>query len=267
MIFRDTYAAEGVSKTYLNEMYEFVTQDASGEVANPGTQAYLLNSHGKSLTVPTAWGASNNFIFAGGGGTYRAPYTTKPDGALEIGIGLGDTKKTLGTQISMVSLDLSGWKRYALYLHLSKDLSNSAAIGAGVENVVLAGVSDADKSFYAVYSKAVESDPFINNVTGRSKLYYTFGVGSGRFGNKPPSDTKAGKGAHGTYAFGSVAYEVASTLNVIAAWNGINLSTGISKTFWIDEIPIATVLGVSDLTSNSGTGARITFGFGTGFEL
>lgn len=260
------YAANIESKSYLNEMYEWIKKDAVSNVSSI-TPAYILNSHSKSISVPTAWGASNNYIFFGGGGSIPAPYMSGPDGAMELGVGVGDSQKTVGTQITLVSLDLSGWKRYALYLHLSKDISDVAALGAGVENVSLTGGSDSDKNFYVVYSQALKSEPFINDNTGQSKFYYTVGAVSNRFGKKSPSDIQSGKGSHGTYLFGSVAYEVAGACNIIAAWNGINLSTGISKTFWINDIPISTILGAADLTSNSGSGVRCTFGFGTGFPF
>lgn len=239
----------------------------TGASGNASQTYYWPNNHGKSLTTPVAWGASNNVIYMGAGGTIPAPYRTDSDGAAEIGIGLGDTEKNLGVQLSLVSLDMSQWDRYSLYLHLSKDIGNASAIGAGVENIMLSAGGDADKSFYVVFSHGVQSDPFVNKESEESKLYYSIGAGTGRFGDKSPDDILSGKGEHGTYVFGNLAYEVAGAFNVITEWNGLNLSAGLSKTFWIAGMPLSTVIGLADLTNNSGDGVRRIFAVGTGFKL
>jgi hypothetical protein len=296
----EAQASDTSSPTYLQQMYEWITKDPNKEPVNKETNAdsrdtnkdtsndikngtkvvetkasdntassafYGINNHGKSLTTPVAWGASNNVIYMGVGGTIPAPYTNESDAAAEVGIGLGDTQKNLGVQLSLVSLDMSQWDRYSLYLHLSKDIDNASAIGAGIENIMLSAGGDAEKSFYVVYSHGIQSDPFVNKESGDSKLYYSIGAGSGRFGDKSPDDIFSGKGAHGTYVFGNVAYEVAGAFNVIAEWNGLNLNAGLSKTFWIAGVPLSTVIGAADLTSNSGDGVRGIFALGTGFKL
>ncbi len=228
---------------------------------------YLGNIHAKSLTTPTAEGASNNIVFIGAGGTIPAPYATKSDGAAVFGFGVGDQKENLGLQVCLVSLDLSQWDRYALAFHLHRDLGNASEIGIGVENILLSSGSDGGKSFYAVYSQSVQSAPFIDEATGRSKLHFSVGAGNARFGDKSGDDISSGKGAHGTYAFGNISYEVASEFNLIADWNGLNLNAGVAKTFMIGKYPLVIALGAADLTGYSGDGVRGIFIVGTGFKL
>lgn len=228
---------------------------------------YPGNLHAKSLTTPTAEGAANNIVFMGAGGTIPAPYSTLSDGAAVVGVGLGNPKENLGLQVCLVSLDLSQWDRYSFALHLHRDLGNANEIGLGVENVMLSPGGDAGKSFYVVYSQSVQSAPFINEATGRSRLHFSAGAGNGRFGDKSGRDTASGKGEHGTYIFGNISYEVASEFNIIADWNGLNLNAGVAKTFMIDKFPLVLALGAADLTGYSGDRVRAIFIVGTGFKL
>jgi hypothetical protein len=228
---------------------------------------YRANIHAKTLTTPAGEGAANNIVFIGVGGTMPAPYANDNDGAAVVGFGIGDPKENLGLQVCLVSLDLSQWDRYSMALHLHRDLGNANSFGIGVENIMLTGGGDSGKSYYAVYSQSVQAEPFVNAATGVSRLHFSVGAGNGRFGDKSGLDIANGKGEHGTYVFGNVAYEVADQFNVIADWNGTNLNAGVAKTFMIDKLPIVTAVGAGDLTDNSGDGVRFLFIVGTGFKL
>ena len=229
-------------------------------------QTILPNVHGKSLTTPVAWGAANGVVFAGVGGTVNAPYSDEADGAAVLGVGVGDPIKNLGAQIAFISLDLDEWEEYSMSLHLHHDFGGGMAVGAGIENVMLTEGGDADESYYIVLSHGVQGDMFANE-TGASKLHFSVGVGSGRFGEKSDRDVLEGKGRYGSYVFGNVAYELFNEFNVVADWNGINLNAGLSKTFWLDKFPVTVVAGAADLTDNSGDDVRFVFALGTGFKI
>jgi len=204
---------------------------SSLHAAEPGASVYLPNMHGKSLTTPVAWGASNNVVFVGIGGNYPSPYTSDADGAAVAGFGVGDPVKNLGLQVALVSLDLTEWKEYSMSLHLSRNLTKTTAVGVGAESIMLTSGGDSDKSYYVVFSQGIQANPFIDHQNGKSKLHYSIGAGTSRFGEKSPMDTDSGKGKYGTYVFTNVAYEVANSFNIIADWNGLNLNAGVSKTF------------------------------------
>lgn len=228
---------------------------------------YLRNSNGKSLTTPVAWGASNNVIFAGVGTTTPSQYSPKSDGIAILGAGIGDPVKNIGFEFYITSIDLSQWKEYSASFQLSRDLGEGSAVGVGLQRLMITDGGDTPKSFYAVYSKGVQSHPYINEETGTSKLTYSIGVGSGVYGDKSPRDVVEGRGEHGTYVFGNIAYEVAHSFNVITDWNGLNLNAGVSKTLFISRIPVGVTLGVADLTHNSGDGPRLIVALSTGFAL
>lgn len=224
------------------------------------------NMHGKSLTTPVGWGASGGVIYFGAGGTVNSPYSNKADGSAAFGLGVGNPKKSLGAQMTIVSLDMNQWDRYSMYLHFSRSLGKGTAVGVGVENIMLSDGGDADESYYAVVSHSVQARQ-LRNKKGKSKLHFSVGVGSGRFGEKSSLDIASGKGRYGSYVFGNAAYELFNTCNAIVDWSGINLNAGLSKTFIIQKIPLSVTVGAADLTRNSGDGVRFTFGVGTGFKL
>ncbi len=242
----------------------FASAASAAELPSP---SYLPNYHGKSVTTPVAWGASDNVVFMGIGGTTPAPYTDKADGAAVFGFGVGDPQKNVGLQVAFVSVDISEWKEYSLGLHLSREIGKAMGIGIGVESIMLTDGGDATESYYVVYSQGIQSDTFVNPKTGKSKLHYSVGVGTNRFGEKSPMDVASGKGKYGTYVFTNVAYEVADSFNLVADWNGLNLNAGIAKTVIFSGIPIVTIIGVADLTENSGDGPRMVFALGTGYKL
>ncbi len=231
------------------------------------TSIYMPNNHGKSITTPVAWGAYNNVIFVGAGGTAPSPYTTKNDGAAVLGVGLGNPKENIGVQASIISIDISEWKEYSSAFHVFRELGNADAVGVGVENVMLTDGGDAGKSFYVVYSRGLQYESLLNKDIRTTKLHYSIGAGTGRFGDKSPEDIIHDKGRHGTYVFGNLAYEIADSFNIITDWNGVNLNAGVSKSFKIGNVPFAVTAGAADLTRYSGDGVRFVFAGGFGFKL
>lgn len=232
------------------------------------------NSHGKSLTTPVAWGSAYNSLFAGVGMVSRAAYVHGPaftngvgDGGAVVGIGVGNPVEFVGLQAAITAYDLSAFGRYGMSFQLHRHLGSAKAIAIGAQNIMLSPGTDSVPSYYIVYSQGVLASPFINRANGTTRLHYSIGVGKGEYSEKSPLDISTGKGANGTWIFGNVAYELFNSFNVITDWNGINLNAGVSKTFYIDRIPLAVTAGVLDLTGFSGDGGRFMVGVGTGIRL
>ncbi len=242
-------------------------QSPRSEAVTPGSVPFMPNNHGKSITTPTAWGASNNVVFVGAGGTSPSPYYHSSDGAAVVGFGVGDPVKNLALTCTLISIDLTQWQEYSSAFHLYRDLGDGGAVGAGVENVMLTSGGDSGKSLYVVYSRGVQNEKYFNKNTNATKLHYSVGAGTGRFGEKSPEDIASGKGKNGTYVFGNISYEIADSFNLITYWNGLNLNAGVSKSFSIGTIPFSLSFGVADLTKNSGDGSRFVFAGGYGFKL
>ncbi|NTV66139.1 MAG: hypothetical protein HGB06_00340 [Chlorobaculum sp.] len=227
------------------------------------------NIHGKSLSTPIGWGAAYGTVFAGAGGTIPAPYSTKSDAAMGVGFGIGNPKKQVGFEASVMSLDLSDWKRYSANLKLHRYLGCGSSVAVGVENILLGStsknLSDSEESYYIVYSQGVQDDSFIKDGTNTTKLHYSIGIGNGRFWDKSPYDVAHGKGKHGTAVFGNVAYELFDACNGIVEWNGMNLALGASKTFMVGkQSAVVASAGLADLTGYTGDGVRFIWSVGGG---
>ncbi|WP_223293969.1 hypothetical protein [Pelodictyon phaeoclathratiforme] len=224
------------------------------------------NSHPKSFLTPTGWGASDGTIFFAVGGTSPAPYSDKNDGGVMAGIGIGNPYENAGFHVGVVNYDLSDWNRIGLVMQLHRYLGSGSSIAVGAEHIMLTGddLSDADESYYIVFSQGLLDKVQVNQETSRTKLHYSIGVGNGRFSEKSPADVANGKGEDGTWVFGNVAYELFDNFNVICEWNGINLSAAVGKTFFINNsVPVAVTVGLADLTENSGDGVRLIAGVST----
>jgi hypothetical protein len=249
----------------------FVFQDAGASdnsvLVGNVSRVYMPNYYAKSLTVPTAWGASGNVLFMSIGGTSPSAYSPRADGAACMGYGLGNPKK-IAFHAALVSLDMDQWDNYSLYIHCYKNVSDSGAIGVGAENVMLTKGGDTLKSFYVVYSTASQSNQFANTKTMRSKLTYTIGCGTGRFYKNSSTDIANGKNKYGSSVFGAISYELAQHFNAITEWNGLNMSVGMSTRFMLDKhVPLSLICGMTDLTRNSGDRARFIASLGIGYKL
>jgi len=239
------------------------------------TSFFLPNIYGKSLTTPVGWGAAYGTLFAGAAVESRAPYAhgsafTKGtgDGGAAIGLGIGNPVDNIGLQVALSQYDMTSWNRYGMSFQVHRYLGSASSIGVGGQNLMLSSGTDSEQSYYIVYSKGVLSSPFLNEDNKTTRLHYSIGAGNGLFGNKTPQDILAGKGKHGTYVFGNIAYELFNQFNVITDWNGINLNAGVSKTFLIsDSFPLVITAGAVDLTGYSGDGVRFIVGVGTGITL
>ena len=238
-------------------------------VADSIVSGPLPNIHGKSLSTPIGWGAAYGTVFAGAGGTIPGPYSNNADGAIGVGIGIGNPKKHVGFEATLISLDLSDWKRYSANMKLHRYLGCGSSVAAGVENVLLGSTSrkltDAEESYYVVFSQGVQDQRFIDDDTNTSNLHYSIGIGNGRFWKKSPDDVAHGKGKHGTAVFGNVAYELFDEFNGIVEWTGMNLDAGVSKTFMLGkQSALVASMGVADLTGYTGDGVRFIWSVGAG---
>jgi len=268
----------GVVTQASGDLYaELPVSLGSGDVQRPAlvsTLGITPNSYGKSLTTPSAWGSAYGSIFAGVGFDSRASYLHGPaftngvgDGSACVGLGIGNPVELVGLQSVLIVNDLSSFGLYGFAFQLHRNLGSANAIAVGAQNIMLSTGTDSVPSYYIVYSQGVLAEPFINRTNGTTRLHYSIGVGKGEYSEKSQYDINSGKGANGTWVFGNIAYELFNAFNVILDWNGINMNAGVSKTFYVNNIPLAVSAGALDLTSFSGDGVRFMVGIGTGITL
>jgi len=214
------------------------------------------NAGSTSVLTPTGWGASAGIVFFGVGATSPQVYSAQTDGDSGAGFGLGNPSKNLGLELSVAMMDLSKRDNFSYGFKVHRIIADGTSIGFGGLNLFHdRKKSDADDSYYVVVSHAFQNLQSDNN-PNESKLNVSLGVGRGMFSTMSPYDIAAGKNKHGTYVFGSTAYEIFEATNAIVEWSGINLNAGLSTGLFSisDTIPITLSVAAGDLTGYSGDG-------------
>ena len=219
----------------------------------------LPNAAAHTLTVPSGFGPAR-FVNQPGraalsvslGGVSRVPYTAKPDGALGLGLSFGDAFHGLGVGLMVSANDLSDFgdpDRLSFGFALSRYLWDGLSLSFGGENLFVRR-TDGEASFSLAASWAFDRAqmPF--------KGTLTLGAGSGRFARATPRDIAEGRASQGTTVFAALSGEVADHLNLIAEWNGRNLTAGVS--YALPRSGMSVKLGVENLTRRSGDGPILT---------
>jgi len=225
----------------------------------------LPNGVAHTLTVPSGFGpaafSNQNSKFTlgvGVGGVSRVPFTDEADGGISFGLSFGNSFETVGgtVRVSLNDLsDLGNTDRVSTGFELSRYVTDGVSISVGAENLFVRE-TDGETSYYSAASWAFDTETGFFPFDGVA----TLGVGTGRFANKTARDTLEGNGEDGTIVFGALAWEVSNHFNVIADWNGRNLSVG--GAFRIPETNLSVKLGLRDLTDNTGDGVRLTGSIG-----
>ena len=225
----------------------------------------LPNGVAHTLTVPSGFGPAIFSNQRGGltlgvgiGGVSRVPYTNDADGGVAFGLSFGNSFETVGGTIGMSLNDLSdvsNTDRMSFGIEFSRYIADGLSISVGGENLFVVN-TDGEESYYVTGSWAFDADSGMMPFDGVA----TIGLGSGRFANKTARDIAEGKGQHGTVIFGALAWEINPYVNLIADWNGRNLSMG--GAFRIPKTGVSVKLGARDLTDNTGDGARLTGSIG-----
>lgn len=218
-----------------------------------------------AITVlsPSGYGAEAGEVFGGMGFQARTRYTHQVDGAVAVGFGIGNASRNVGFETDLISYGTirSGFMRHvAVSFKLSRLLSRSAGIAAGFENAFHSSGIDGDRSIFFAASNVFtlrhdRAAPF-------SEMTVTAGAGSGRFhSERTYTDHRNGIGG-----FGSLSFRVTRPVSAIADWSGQNLTLALSLAPFA-HFPLVITPGVTDITRNSGDGARFIVGAGSGIRI
>jgi hypothetical protein len=230
---------------------------------------YFPNGAATTLTIPSGWGAHSNVAFIGAGITSPQAYSDDDDAGVSFGIGLGDPVEYVGVQLNAAVNDVSEGDNWSGGLKVHRYIPRGSSLAVGADHLFPDDESDADESYYIVFSHAVQQYP---SDSGSAKLNFTIGAGNERFGKKSPSDVASGKGEDGTYVFGAAAYEIFDATNLVVDWNGLNLNAGVSIAPFrlipgAEFIPLVVTLGAADLTTYSGDKVRFIASAGLSYKL
>ncbi|MEQ8752836.1 MAG: hypothetical protein RID09_04855 [Coleofasciculus sp. G1-WW12-02] len=227
------------------------------------TQAQLRASPALSIVIPTAYGAHRNTGFVSATYQERTRYSDIDDGALGIGIGLGDAEKSVGVELSYTLASFGSNRDFGsggFNAKVHRRLPQGWAVAAGWNGLInLGDDNDFEHSVYGVVSKIIRTREDINQPFSRMAI--TAGIGNGQFRTE-----EAVEDDNGTInLFGNVAVRVAEPVSLIAEWTGQDLGVGVSIAPF-KNIPLVITPALRDITG-AGDGARFVLGAGFAFEF
>ena len=166
--------------------------------------------------------------------------------------GLGDASRYFGLEAVITSFSTvrSGFGTHSsMSFKIHRLLPNKFAIAAGWEDAIRTHGTDGGTSGYAVVSNEYK------------RVSMSAGIGGGRF----KTESAIYEDRKGVNAFGSVGYQLASPLSLVADWAGQDLALGASIVPF-RKLPLYIEPAFVDLTGSAGDGARFVLGVGLGFS-
>ncbi|HEY9851821.1 MAG TPA: hypothetical protein V6D28_20280 [Leptolyngbyaceae cyanobacterium] len=227
----------------------------------PEVSTEFESSPALSIYIPVGFGADRNSVFISGG--YQN--TTRDDaddnnGALGVGVGLGDADRLVGVELSYAFANFNddiGEGGFNAKVH--RRITDSLSIAAGYNGFVNLGHNDFEHSRYGVITKIFRTresvrDPF-------SRLSISLGVGDGQFRSNGAVDA----GDNAPNFFGNVAFRVIRPISLITEWTGQDLALGLSIAPF-KNIPWVITPAVRDLVG-AGDDPRFVLGSGISFQF
>lgn len=219
-----------------------------------------------NLTVwaPSGYGADSGTVYIQSDYQNRTRFTSKSDGAVGVGIGLGDARDlAIDVNYTVNSLSGSGGGKtgdggFSAKVH--KRLGDDTSVAIGYNQFAVNGTTDYQRgSYYAVGTKIIEtkkalSEPF-------SRVAITVGVGGGVFNGFNPNDSPT-QNKSGIGLFGAVSTRVSDRVAVIGEYTGQDFAAGLSIVPFKD-VPLVVTPAIRDIGSQDG--ARVTVGLGYSF--
>jgi hypothetical protein len=220
-------------------------------------------SPGLSIAIPTGFGADNNTGFVSATYQNRTRFSNVSDGAVGVGIGLGDARKSVGVELSYTAASFGGSRDFGgggFNAKIHRQIADDLAVAAGWNGFVnVGGRNDFENSVYGTVTKIFRTRDEINSPF--SRVAVTAGIGNGQF----RSENAVAKGSGGVNVFGNVAVRVAQPVSLIAEWSGQDLGVGVSFVPF-KNIPLVITPAVRDITG-AGDGPRFVLGTGFAFKF
>ncbi len=214
-----------------------------------------------SIAIPTGFGADKNTVFVSGTYQEQTRYTNDDDGAVGIGIGLGDAQKAVGVELSYTVASFGNNRDFGsggFNVKLHRQFAQGWAVAAGWNGILnLGDGNDFEHSIYGTVSKIFRTQADITRPF--SRIAFTAGVGSGQFRTEDAVDDDD----YNVNVFGNVAVRIAQPVSLIAEWSGQDLGVGLSIAPF-KNIPFVITPALRDIT---GAGDEARFVLGTGFAI
>jgi len=222
---------------------------------------------GLSFAGPSAFGANMGDAFVGASAATagnRGDRLEDIDGSISLGVGLGNSQKTLGLELSfnngsIKNFGSNGTFDVKAHRTVYTKGTNQIAVAAGWKTFAqykteASGEAIRPSSVYGVvttYSLLKPNDPV-------NKMPISFSVGAGG------GDFRQGDASTGV--FGGVGVQVYPQVGVGLGWSGVGLNIGASYVP-VPTLPLTITAQVADLTDNSVGGTVFALSVGYGFNF
>lgn len=220
-------------------------------------------SPGLSIAIPTGFGADNNTGFVSATYQQRTRFANVSDGAVGVGVGLGDARKAVGVELSYTAASFGGSRDFGaggFNVKVHRQLADDLAVAAGWNGFVnVGGPNDFKNSVYGTATKIFRTQDDINKPF--SRVAVTAGIGNGQF----RSENAVANNSGGVGVFGNVAVRVVQPVSLIAEWSGQDLGVGVSFVPF-KNLPLVITPAVRDITG-AGDGPRFVVGTGFAFKF
>ena len=234
---------------------------------------------GITISNPSGYGAERGQIFAGIGFQSRTRFSGgsnvgtifgggRRDGTAGIGFGFGDSRKSVGVQVSYTAASFGGSRAPlsgGLNAKVHKRFGDRWSAAIGGEGIINFGrlpedndeieFNDFEGTYYGVITRTID----LRNDFSKplSRLVLTGGVGTGRF----RSVDQIANGEFAVGVFGSASLQVFPWANVITEWTGQDLAAGVSIAPF-PNFPLVITPAVRDIVGEGDGDPRFVMGVG-----
>lgn len=252
-------------ETTLEEIRELKNKLDQVEKKKPEFGKQNQGSPGITIVNPAGFGADNNTVYATSTYQSRTRYSNTSDGAIGVGVGLGNARKAVGVEVGYTVASFGGSRdpgAGGVNLKVHKQLDKDLSVAAGWNGAInTGGKNDFENSVYASATKVIRTQDDINKPF--SRVAVTAGIGNGRF----RTESDVAKDRNTVNPFGSVAVRVAEPVSLITEWTGQDLAVGASivpikgKNYSVTITP-----AVRDI-AGAGDGPRFVVGGGVSYKF
>ena len=220
-------------------------------------------SPGFSIYVPTGFGGDRNTGFVSASYQERGRFSDIDDFGLGIGVGLGDSRKSVGVELSYTLASFGRNRDFGsggFNVKVHRQLPGDWGVAVGLNGFLNIGdENNFEQSLYGVATKIIRTQEKLDSPF--SRVAVTLGVGGGQF----RTEDAVFDGDDEISVFGSVAVRAVKSASIIAEWTGQDLGVGVSVAPF-PNIPLVITPALRDITG-AGDGTRFVVGTGFSFKF
>ena len=220
-----------------------------------------------SLYVPVGYGSDNNTGFVAASYQDRTRFANKDDGTIGFGVGLGDSRKSVGVVLSYTLASFGSNRDFGsggFNLKVHRQFKGDWAAAVGMNGFLNIGDdNDFENSLYAVATKIFRTRDNINKPF--SRIAVTAGIGNGQFRTEEAFNNDEDS----FNVFGSVSVRIHPQASLIAEWTGQDLGVAASIAPF-KHIPFVITPAIRDIAGpgdGASDGARFVLATGFGFKF